>query len=205
MEEWKTWCRLIPVPPPTFVPGRKKKGFLQSHKGTWSWDFQTERMSDFHVRGGTDTWGGSPGARILGCGPSCVTWRQSLPVSGPSIFISEMQSLACLRVGLLCTCTECLLWAGPPAGSYRLSRTREGKSTGAAGPAHARTGWVRPWVPLPLEEVGHLRVSLFATWRWQRKYFLKGEVTYAWEGREDLFPITSRLKKRKKENILLSF
>lgn len=40
--------------------------------------------------------GGSPGAGILGCGPSCVTWCQSLPLSGPSVFISERQSLACL-------------------------------------------------------------------------------------------------------------
>ena len=129
------------------VPGRQR-AFSRATKGLGVGTFKLNELSGFHVGGRTDKVGRQPGSRVLGCGPSCVTWRQSLSLSvlGPASsslkcshwLVSE--SAHCARGRSACS------GLGPQLGCRtNLSRTREGKRIGPAGPEHAHTGRVRPW------------------------------------------------------------
>lgn len=86
---------------------RWPKGFSRAEKrlgfGSFRLNVHMVFMFEAELMSGEATWAAQSiteeGAGTPGSSPGCVTLRQSPPLSGPSIFIFEMQSPACLKVG----------------------------------------------------------------------------------------------------------
>lgn len=86
---------------------------------------------------------------MLGSDPSCVTWGQSLSLSGPSVIIFEMQPSACLKGA----CRARVLSAHPGLGP-ELGLTASGRG----GEGFRRQDW-------HVRCLAHPSVSLFVVQR----------------------------------------